>query len=69
MKQKIREKLESLRGKKLKIMVDVGRNKNEVYEGFIDKLYNNVWTFKTKSDIKSFSYVDILIKSVILSPF
>ena len=35
---------------------------------YVDELYENIWTFKTSSDIKSFSYKDILIKSVILSP-
>ena len=66
--QKIKEDLKSKKNKYLKIKVDVGRNQCEEYEGYVDELYENIWTFKTSSDIKSFSYKDILIKSVILSP-
>lgn len=63
----IKEKLESLKGKKIKILVDVGRNKNEEYEGFVLKTYKNIWTFKTDIDIKSFCYSDILTDAVIIS--
>lgn len=66
--QKIKEDLKSKKNKYIKIKVDVGRNKYEEYEGYVYELYENIWTFKTSSDIKSFSYKDILIKSVILSP-
>ncbi|MCI5732656.1 MAG: Veg family protein [Tenericutes bacterium] len=66
--QKIKEDLKGKKNKYIKIKVDVGRNKYEEYEGYVDELYENIWTFKTSSDIKSFSYKDILIKSVILSP-
>ena len=66
--QKIKEDLKGKKNKYIKIKVDVGRNKYEEYEGYVDELYENIWAFKTSSDIKSFSYKDILIKSVILSP-
>lgn len=63
----IKKKIESLKGKKIKVWVDVGRNKSETYEGFVLATYKNIWTFRTKTDIKSFSYSDILINSVVLS--
>lgn len=63
----IKKKIESLKGKKIKVWVDVGRNKSEIYEGFVLDTYKNIWTFRTKTDIKSFSYSDILINSVVLS--
>lgn len=63
----IKKKIESLKGKKIKVWVDVGRNKSETYEGLVLDTYKNIWTFKTKTDIKSFSYSDILINSVVLS--
>ena len=63
----IKNKIESLKGKKIKVWVDVGRNKSETYEGFVLDTYKNIWTFKTETDIKSFSYSDILINSVVLS--
>lgn len=55
------------KGKKIKVWVDVGRNKSETYEGFVLDTYKNIWTFKTETDVKSFSYSDILINSVVLS--
>lgn len=63
----IKKKIESLKGKKIKVWVDIGRNKSETYEGFVLGTYKNIWTFKTETDIKSFSYSDILINSVVLS--
>lgn len=63
----IKKKIESLKGKKIKVWVDIGRNKSETYEGFVIGTYKNIWTFKTETDIKSFSYSDILINSVVLS--
>lgn len=63
----IKKKIESLKGKKIKVWVDVGRNKSDTYEGFVLDTYKNIWTFKTETDIKSFSYSDILINSVVLS--
>lgn len=63
----IKKKIESLKGKKIKVWVDIGRNKSETYEGFVLDTYKNIWTFKTKTDVKSFSYSDILINSVFLS--
>ena len=63
----IKKKIESLKGKKIKVWVDVGRNKSETYEGFVLDTYKNIWTFKTETDVKSFSYSDILINSVFLS--
>ena len=63
----IKKKIESLKGMKIKVWVDVGRNKSETYEGFVLDTYKNIWTFKTETDVKSFSYSDILINSVVLS--
>ena len=63
----IRKNINSLKGKKIKISVDVGRNKNETYEGVVLDTYKNIWTFKTDVDIKSFGYNDILINAVVIS--
>lgn len=67
MLSEIKEHIKSLRGKKVKLLVDIGRNKMEKYEGVIQNAYNNVWTFKSKDSLKSFSYTDVLIKNVIIS--
>ena len=63
----IKHKVENLKGKKIKVFVDVGRNKIEIYEGVVLNTYKNVWTLKTATDVKSFGYCDILINSVVIS--
>ena len=41
------------------------RNRREKYEGILYRLYNNVFTIKLiNGDIKSFSYIDILTKTI-----
>lgn len=67
MLNEIKSRLSSLKGKKITICVDIGRNKSEVYEGCIMDIYKNIWTFKTDTDIKSFCYSDILINNVVIS--
>ena len=63
----IRKKVVLLKGKKVKVKIDVGRNKIEEYTGIVDDCYDNIWLLKTDFGIKSFSYKDILIKNVILN--
>ena len=67
MLSEIRKKIEGLKGKKIKLCVDIGRNKNEIYEGYVLDTYKNIWTFKTETDVKSFGHSDILINSVVIS--
>ena len=66
---KIKNQLLSLKGEKLKVKINLGRNKHEYYEGIIDNLYTNIFTIKTNKGIKSFSYSDVVIKNVIISKF
>lgn len=63
----IKKKIKELKGKNITLLVDVGRNKNETYEGYILNTYDNIWTFKTQTDVKSFSYSDLLINNVVIS--
>lgn len=65
--KEIRKNIKQLLGKNIKVIVDIGRNKNEVYEGYVANSYRYVWTLKTKYDLKCFSYTDLLIKTVIIS--
>lgn len=66
---KIKNKIINIKDEKLKIKVNIGRNKYEYYEGTIDKIYQNIFTVNTNKGIKSFSYSDIATKAVILSKF
>lgn len=52
-------------GSKVHILVYGSRNKNEEYYGYIKEAYDKVFIVQLKNDdIKSFSYVDLLTKSV-----
>lgn len=63
----IKNKVKEYMGYKLRIKVSLGRNKYEYYEGYIDKMHPNVFIVKTDKGVKSFSYSDIVVKSVILT--
>lgn len=65
----VKKKIVELKNQKLKIKVSLGRNKYEYFEGYIDKVFPNIFTIKTENNIKSFSYSDVAIKSVTLSEF
>ena len=44
------------------------RNKKEKYHGVIYKIYDNIFTIKqTNGEVKSFSYIDILTKTIQIS--
>ncbi len=62
---KIRKILFNLLGKQVKIIYCGGRNKKEIYNGYIFKLYRSVFIIKTTfGDTKCFSYADVLTKTV-----
>ena len=65
----IKNKIIGLKNNKLKIKVNLGRNKYEYLEGEIDRIHPNIFTIKTNNKIKSFSYSDIITKSVIITKF
>ena len=47
------------------IIYNGSRNRKEKYKGRIYKIYNNVFTIKLdNNEVKSFSYIDILIKTI-----
>ena len=63
--KKIKIILNDLVGKKVIVIYNGGRNKKEKYYGVISKLYRNIFTIKLDNGIiKSFSYCDVLIKTV-----
>ena len=41
------------------------RNRKEIYKGILFKLYGNIFTIRLNNgEIKSFSYIDILTKTI-----
>ena len=65
----IKKELESLINIKIKIKSYLGRNKYEYYEGFIKKMYPNIFVISTNKGDKTFSYSDIASRQVMISKF
>ncbi len=53
-------------GKKVQAKVNIGRNKYEIFEGIIENAYPFLFILRLKNEIKSFSYVDVLTKDIII---
>ena len=52
-------------GSKIVVIYYGSRNRKERYEGIIFKLYRNIFTIRLcNGDIKSFSYIDIMTKTI-----
>ena len=64
--EKIKSEVSNLLNKKVLVKVNLGRNKYEYIDGIINGIYPFLFTIKTDNEIKSFSYSDLLTKSVIL---
>ena len=62
---KIKKDLSNLIGKKVFINVNSIRNKNEYYEGVLIELYDRIFVLRdSNNDLRSFSYVDLLIGNI-----
>lgn len=62
---KIRFLIGNLLGKNITVVFYGSRNKKEKYTGMVYKLYRNIFIIKLPSgNIKSFSYIDVLTKTV-----
>ena len=62
----IREEIEKHLNNNVVLKVYVGRNKYEIYEGTIKEVYPSLFLVKLKNEIKTFTYSDILTKSVVV---
>lgn len=51
----------------VKIKYDLGRNKYEEYVAVIKELYDYVFIVDTSLGIKSFSYIDVITKTIKLT--
>lgn len=61
----IRNAVKNYAGKQIIIDYDLGRNKNEILSGTINKLYNRIFTVKLDNgNIRSFSYADYITKTI-----
>lgn len=66
--EEIRSELSNHIGDQVTIKYNLGRNKYEKYQVEIKELYNNVFLVElhtdTSPEIKSFSYADIITKTI-----
>jgi len=62
----IRNMLSNKVGLNVIITVKGMRNKKQIYEGKIYKLYPNIFTIMTRNGEKSFSYADVAIKDILI---
>ena len=65
----IKKRIKELYDYKIKIKINLGRNKYEYLEGKIMKIHQNIFTVMTNKGLKSFSYSDTATKAVIISKF
>lgn len=64
---KIREEVNSKKGKVLNFRHNGSRNQIEEFKGIIVETYNYIFTIKTideKEELKSFTYSDVLIDNL-----
>ena len=63
---KVKENLNGLKGKKIKIRYNLGRNKYESYNVVVKELYDYVFTvlITDLELVKSFSYADVISKLI-----
>ena len=62
--QTMKKVLSKYIGQHVLIEYNLGRNKIEKYEGTIKSLYNVVFLVLVKEEIKSFSYSDLITKTI-----
>ena len=63
---KEKEYIKNLINKRVVVINNLGRNKEEYSEGIIKKIYKYVFVLETDYYMKSFSYSDLLTKDVIV---
>ncbi len=62
----IRDELQKYKDTKVKIIINEGRSKKRKEIGIIKELYNNIFIVEINNINMSFSYSDIISKSVIV---
>ena len=61
-KNKLKQKIDA----NVVVTVKGLRNKKQIYEGRIYKLYPNIFSIMTRNGEKSFSYADVAIKDILI---
>lgn len=64
---KIKEKLETQKGKTIHFKYNGARNQIEEFDGIIENTYNAIFTIRPNNDkgeIKTFTYSDVLTQNI-----
>ena len=64
--REIKSHIKELVGKRVSLIVNLGRNKEEFYEGIVKDVYPFLFTVQISELTKSFTYSDVLTKDVII---
>ena len=62
--EKIKNKLENNIGKNVEVKFNLGRNKVLIYEANIKAIYNYIFILSTGREERSFTYSDVLTKTI-----
>jgi uncharacterized protein Veg len=62
----IRDKISKQIGRSVIITVKGNRNRKQIYEGKLYKMYPNIFSIMTNSGEKTFSYSDVATKEVLI---
>ena len=62
--QKIKDNINENLGNKVRIVFNTGRNKIEEFDAIIKESYNFIFVVETDTENKSFTYSDVLTRTV-----
>lgn len=62
--ENVKKELQKHLGNKITIKYNLGRNKYEKYDVIVKELYNHVFLVELDNSIKSFSYTDVITKTI-----
>ena len=62
--EKIKENLTDNIGNKVRVTFNVGRNKIEEFDAVLKETYRFIFVVETENENKSFTYSDVLTKTV-----
>lgn len=59
--------VKDLVGKTVSLKINIGRNRFDTILGVVEAVYPYLFTVKVVDELKTFSYVDLLTKNVVIS--
>lgn len=64
--ENIKKELFELKDKPITAIIDEGRSRKRIEQGIIKGIYNKIFTIEINNMITSFSYSDLICKTIIL---